>query len=82
MYTSAAVAAFMDWLRAQGPAGVGQSSWGPTGFAILPSEAEARRVVALAQADAAIDPALRLVICGGNNRGARVEAAAPAPRRV
>lgn len=82
MYTSAAVAAFMDWLRAQGRAGVGQSSWGPTGFAILPSEAEARRVVALAQADAAIDPALRLVICGGNNRGARVEAAAPAPRRV
>lgn len=82
MYTSAAVAGFMDWLRAQGPAGVGQSSWGPTGFAILPSETEARRVVALAQADATIDRALRFVICGGDNRGARVEAAAPALRRA
>lgn len=49
MYTSAAVAGFMDWVRAQGPAGVGQGSWGPTGFAILPSDAEARRLIALAQ---------------------------------
>ena len=78
MYTSAAVAAFMAWLRAQGPAGVGQSSWGPTGFAILPSEAEARRLIALAQQDGAVDPALRLVVCGGNNRGARVTLGSPA----
>lgn len=77
MYTSAAVAAFMDWLRAQGPAGLGQSSWGPTGFAILPSEAEARRLIALAQAQGAIDPALRTVVCGANNRGANVSIGAP-----
>lgn len=78
MYTSAAVAACMDWLRTQGPAGVGQSSWGPTGFAILPSEAEARRLIALAREQGAIDPALRLVVCGGNNRGARIDASTPA----
>jgi predicted sugar kinase len=70
MYTSAAVAVFMDWLRTQGPAGLGQSSWGPTGFAVLPSEAEARRLIALAQEQRAVDPALRLVVCGANNRGA------------
>lgn len=82
MYTSAAVAAFMDWLRAQGPAGVGQSSWGPTGFAILPSEAEARRLLALAQQQGAIDPALRTVVCSANNRGARVTLGTPALVRV
>lgn len=82
MYTSAAVAAFMDWLRAQGPAGVGQSSWGPTGFAILPSEAEARRLLALAQQQGAIDPALRTVVCSGSNRGARVTLGTPALVRV
>ena len=72
MYTSAAVAACMDWLRAQGPAGVGQSSWGPTGFAILPSAEVAQGLVARARAEAAIDPALRLLVCGGDNRGARI----------
>ena len=82
MYTSAAVAAFMDWVRAQGPAGVGQSSWGPTGFAILPSDAEARRLIALAQQEGALDPALRLVVCGGNNRGARLTLGTPALARA
>ena len=57
---------------------MGQSSWGPTGFAILPSEAEVRRLIALAQQDDAVDPALRLVVCGGNNRGARVNLGPPA----
>jgi beta-RFAP synthase len=78
MYTSAAVAAFMDWVRAQGPAGVGQSSWGPTGFAILPSEVEVRRLIALARAQGVVDPALRLVVCSANNRGACVSTGAPA----
>lgn len=82
MYTSAAVGAFLDWLRAQGPAGVGQSSWGPTGFAILPSEAEALRLIALAKAQGAIDPALRAVVCGANNRGARISVGAPALARA
>ncbi|MHB1374809.1 MAG: beta-ribofuranosylaminobenzene 5'-phosphate synthase family protein [Thauera sp.] len=72
MYTSAAVAACMDWLRAQGPAGVGQSSWGPTGFAILPSAEVAQGLIARGRAQGAIDPALRLVVCGGDNRGARI----------
>ncbi len=71
----------MDWVRAQGPAGVGQSSWGPTGFAILPSDAEARRLIALAQQEGALDPALRLVVCGGN-RGARLTLGTPALARA
>ena len=35
-FISPAVSAVLAWLEAQGVAGVGQSSWGPTGFAILP----------------------------------------------
>ncbi len=30
----------LDWLRGQGVTGLGQSSWGPTGFAFVGSEAE------------------------------------------
>ena len=32
------VAAALDWLRAEGIAGLGQSSWGPTGFAFVAHE--------------------------------------------
>ncbi len=42
-YTSPAVSAVLDWLRDQGLTGIGQSSWGPTGFAFVPSRPKARR---------------------------------------
>jgi beta-ribofuranosylaminobenzene 5'-phosphate synthase len=35
-YSSPRIAATIAWLQAQGVGGVGQSSWGPTVFAILP----------------------------------------------
>jgi beta-ribofuranosylaminobenzene 5'-phosphate synthase len=37
-YASADVAAVLAWLQKNGAACVGQSSWGPTGFAIFESE--------------------------------------------
>jgi beta-ribofuranosylaminobenzene 5'-phosphate synthase len=40
-YASQAVARILDTLEQQGYAGVGQTSWGPTGFVLLPSRAEA-----------------------------------------
>ncbi len=39
-YTSPAVSDVLAWLSAKRLTGIGQSSWGPTGFAFLPSEAE------------------------------------------
>jgi beta-ribofuranosylaminobenzene 5'-phosphate synthase len=39
-YTSPRVSDVLGWLRRQGVSGIGQSSWGPTGFAFVPSEAE------------------------------------------
>jgi predicted sugar kinase len=72
MYTSPAVARVLEWIRPRYRAGIGQSSWGPTGFAILPSPARAAEVVAGARAAGVVDPALRLVVVSGRNHGARV----------
>ncbi len=84
-YTSRAVGRLMDWIGeacsahdTEGPAGragdhgaaIGQSSWGPTGFAILPSQARAEAVVVAARAAGVVDSALTLRIVRARNRGA------------
>jgi len=74
MYTSAAVARLLEWIRPRYCAGLGQSSWGPTGFAILPSAERAAEVLAAARAAGVVDPALRLVVVAGRNRGALLDA--------
>ncbi len=79
MYTSAAVARLLEWIRPRYTAGIGQSSWGPTGFAILRSAAEAEAVIAAALADGVVDPALRLVVGRARNSGATVS---ETPRRA
>ena len=45
VYTSAAVGGVIAYLQTQGIEGVGQSSWGPTGFAFLDSECHAANVM-------------------------------------
>jgi len=79
-YTSAGVGRLMDWVvaRAAVPAGVGQSSWGPTGFAIVESQAQAEALCAAARAAGAVDAGLELRVVGACNHGARWQAA-PAP---
>lgn len=72
MYTSPAVGTALEWIRSHCLAGIGQSSWGPTGFAILPSAAAAEAALAAALAAGAVDPALRVVIVEGRNRGASI----------
>ena len=57
-------------------AAVGQSSWGPTGFAILPSAADADAAVSAARAAELIDPALELHIVQGRNTGATLSVCA------
>lgn len=78
MYTSAAVATVLDWMRPRYCAGIGQSSWGPTGFMITRSAEEAERAIAAARAAGVVDPALRLVVVTANNRGALVRSSAAA----
>lgn len=71
-YASAAVARVMDELRRQGAKGVGQSSWGPTGFAFAADAWEARRLCDCVEAIAGTS-GLGLAVCKGVNHGALVE---------
>ena len=72
-YTSAAVGCLLDWIGAAGHgAAIGQSSWGPTGFAILPSQAQAEAVVEAARAANVVAAGLTLHIVAGRNSGATV----------
>lgn len=80
-FASTAVGSVVHWLAlAAGPAGAasGQSSWGPTGFVIVPSPEIAQRLVHAAQAAAVVAPGLRLQTVRGRNQGALLQAG-PAP---
>jgi beta-RFAP synthase len=70
-YSSPGVAEALAWLKGHGILGIGQSSWGPTGFALVASAAEAD---ALAKAAGTRFAARHLDfrIVGGRNRGADV----------
>jgi beta-RFAP synthase len=73
VFTSAAVARVFDWIAAHDPmAGLGQSSWGPTGFAILPSLARAEVLAEELRAAGVVAPSLTLRIVSGRNTGAAV----------
>ena len=69
-FTSPAVAAALACLETMGIEGVGQSSWGPTGFAILASEDDARQAVEELGRHA--DESLRFLVTRGRNRGADI----------
>ncbi|MBU3888773.1 GHMP kinase [Methylosinus sporium] len=72
-FTSAAVERLLARLADAGAAGLGQTSWGPTGFAFAPNEAEARRLEALARSEAEAS-GLTLAVVAGADRGARIDA--------
>jgi len=74
-FASRDVGAAMEVLENEGAVGVGQSSWGPTGFAFTRSHNEAKRLIDIALND----PRCRSVdirACKGINRGADIEASA------
>lgn len=72
IYASPRVERLCRFVAAQGPAATGQSSWGPTGFAILPSQAEAERRLAAARAAGLADAPLQTAIVAARNAGASV----------
>ncbi|MCE9633010.1 MAG: GHMP kinase [Methylophilales bacterium] len=66
-YTSTLVGGAMQWLETQGITCLGQSSWGPTGFAVVESEQQAESLsVSLQQQQ----PELKTLVCRANNHGA------------
>lgn len=72
IYTSPEVGRVLDWIGARYCAGVGQSSWGPTGFAIMESQEEAEHALRSAREAQEIGPGLRVEIVRGLNEGATV----------
>ncbi|MGH6959201.1 MAG: GHMP kinase, partial [Dongiaceae bacterium] len=78
-FMSPTVAEVIGWLESQGVRGVGQSSWGPTGFAIVPSQADADKLVRSARRHWPDESGLAFVVTQGRNRGGEI-ALAPAPR--
>ncbi len=72
---SPAVAEVLTWLEAEGVRGLGQSSWGPTGFAILGSAAEAERLRAEAERRWPAGSGLAFAVSRGRNVGGAVEVA-------
>ena len=71
-YSSPAVGRLIEWVGHHRDAAIGQSSWGPTGFAILPSQEIAAAVIDAARAAKVIAPSLTLRIVSGRNTGATV----------
>jgi beta-ribofuranosylaminobenzene 5'-phosphate synthase len=70
-FTSPEVGAVLAHLDAQGAHGIGQSSWGPTGFAFAASPQEAERLAAIARAHQS-GQALDIRVCAALNRGAEI----------
>lgn len=68
-FTSPAVERTLARLAECGAVGIGQSSWGPTGFAFAPSQAAAEGIVASA---ALMDTQTTIRIVAGRNEGAQI----------
>jgi beta-RFAP synthase len=71
-YVSQSVATALNWLKAKGLTGLGQSSWGPTGFAFVATEAEGRVLLAELRGKRELAN-LRFELAEGRNEGARIK---------
>jgi beta-RFAP synthase len=72
-FTSNDVAAVLDTLDGAGAYGIGQSSWGPTGFAFASSPEDADRLAAIARRHPS-GQGLDIRVCKGLNHGADIVA--------
>lgn len=69
-FASPAALPLIEFARRSGVAGAGQSSWGPTVFALLPSAADADTFAA--QALAKFEDAVEVIVAKANNHGAQL----------
>ncbi|MCD2471959.1 GHMP kinase [Jiella sp. MQZ9-1] len=81
VFSSDTVAAACTWLAANGARGIGQSSWGPTGFAFAPSNDAAEALVAQLSSQGLAE-ALEIRVARGRNRGVEISSTAALGRRV
>lgn len=71
-YTSQRVTAVLNQLQANGVHCFGQSSWGPTGFAVFESQQDADIALKQLNATFACDPNLEFVLTQANNQGSQI----------
>ncbi|OGT32771.1 MAG: hypothetical protein A2W28_02875 [Gammaproteobacteria bacterium RBG_16_51_14] len=71
-YSSPLVSMILPWLKEQGATGVGQSSWGPTGFALFANETEAFQVMRKAREYWRDKSGLGLMLCRARNSKADI----------
>ncbi len=71
-YASPRVAEALAWLRNEGIVGLGQSSWGPTGFAFVASQIEGENMLGRLQAHVT-HQGLDFALAQGRNEGAFIE---------
>jgi beta-RFAP synthase len=72
-YASEDVAAVLNWLDAQQVPGFGQSSWGPTGFALLASPQAAAQLLHDVRRRFADRPDLHFEVVSARNSGSRID---------
>jgi beta-ribofuranosylaminobenzene 5'-phosphate synthase len=71
-FTSPNVAAALALLEREGAVGIGQSSWGPTGFAFVPSHVEGMRFATVLR-QRPESRGLDIRVCAALNRGAEIK---------
>ncbi len=75
-FASGRVAEVLAWMEGRGVACVGQSSWGPTGFAMIESQTQAQEFAREAESRWR-DQNLRVVIARGRNKAASIQVHQP-----
>lgn len=81
LWTSPAVEALVAAMAQKGAVGIGQSSWGPTGFAFAPSEEVAQTLYRAFVQDAKAK-GLEILVARGRNAGAQIEERTPDTAQV
>ena len=76
-FASPGVSRVLEWLDSRGLKAVGQSSWGPTGFAVCPSEATADHLKTEVETRFGREFGLDFAVTCARNHGADVESTAP-----
>lgn len=72
-FASPRVARVLKWFEGRGVRGLGQSSWGPTGFAIVKSQADAERFIGEIRIEGISDEGVSFKVCAGRNKGGVID---------
>ena len=73
MFSSSEVSNVLNFLRKENVSGYGQTSWGPTGFALFPNIKKAEEMRLKLKKRFSSCKNLEFIICSGKNSGANIQ---------